>query len=62
VQEIDHGLPPGLAIVTFATTALDKLQVKYIAPPRKATLEPYRGHHTAVMTETGSELIELVEV
>jgi catechol 2,3-dioxygenase-like lactoylglutathione lyase family enzyme len=60
-ERVSKGLPPGLAIVTFEASAFDATRAKYLTAPRKATLEPYRGHRTAVMTGTGGELMELVE-
>jgi hypothetical protein len=61
-ERLDQGLPPGLAIVTCEFSALDKMRDRFIKPARKATLEPYRGRHTAVMTGFAGELLELVEV
>ncbi|MEP7311566.1 MAG: hypothetical protein ABI859_03210 [Pseudomonadota bacterium] len=61
-ERLNGGLPPGLAIVTFETNAFDKLRDKSLAAPIKSTLEPFRGHRTAVIKGTGSELMELVEV
>jgi len=60
-ERTDKGLPPGLAIVTFECSAFDKMQGKIIKPPDKATLEPYRGRRTAVMSGIAGELLELVE-
>lgn len=61
-ERIGDGLPPGLAIVTFETTAFDKFHDMTLAAPIRSTLGPFRTHRTAVIRGAGGEMMELMEV
>ena len=54
-------LPPGAAMMTFATPALDRLDVDFLSPPQPLAEPPYDGSRVALCRGAAGELIELVE-
>jgi hypothetical protein len=55
------GLPPGVAIVTFACSSFDRHRSMFLAPARDAQLEPFRGRRAATIVGPSGELIELLD-
>jgi hypothetical protein len=55
-------LPPGMAIVTFASPDFDRHIGRLIAPPAAAAMPPFRDHRSGTLIGAAGELIELVEV
>ncbi len=54
-------LPPGMAMMTFATPALDQLGIEFLSPSESFAEAPYNGSRVAVCRGASGELIELVE-
>jgi hypothetical protein len=54
-------LSPGIASVSFATDALDKVGLPFVAEPRALAGAPYGSKRVGVTTGLAGELIELVE-
>lgn len=55
------GLPPGIALVTFAVPTLTGLEdLGFLAPPQVFDLPPYGQRRTATCRGPGGELVELV--
>ncbi len=54
-------LPPGLAMMTFATPSLDQLGIEFLSPPETFAEAPYNGSRAALCRGASGELIELVE-
>jgi hypothetical protein len=55
------GLPPGVALVTFESSGIDRFREHFIKPAQPAALEPHRKRPTATLRGPAGELIELVE-
>jgi hypothetical protein len=56
------GLPPGMAIVSFESRAVDRLAGKMAAAPQPSELPgPFHGRRTGVITGAAGELIELID-
>lgn len=55
------GLPPGLAIVSFECSSFDDHAGKFLAPPRKSDLDPFRGNDVGTLVGPAGELIELIK-
>lgn len=57
-----HGqLPPGVAMASFTVKSLDKLPLKYLAPPTAHRDLGYDGRRAATTVGPGGEIIELIE-
>jgi catechol 2,3-dioxygenase-like lactoylglutathione lyase family enzyme len=54
-------LPPGIAMVSFITHDLDKLDVDWRAAPRAIDALPYNGRRVGVTTGPAGEWIEVIE-
>lgn len=53
-------LPPGMAMVSFATEGLEHLHVRWRAAPATIQEFPYNGHETAVTVGPAGEWIEVI--
>jgi hypothetical protein len=56
-----NSLPPGIATISFAVDALDRVGLPFVAAPRVVADPPYRGKKVGVVVGSATELIELVE-
>jgi len=54
-------LPPGIAMVTFRTGEIDRLDGEFIVSPRRIEASPYNGRRAALLRGAAGELIELIE-
>jgi len=54
-------LPPGMAMVSFDTDNLDKLDLTWRKPPRSIDAFPYNGRRTAVTVGPAGEWLEIIE-
>ncbi len=57
----DGTLPPGMAMVSFDTDDLDKLDLAWRSPPRSLDDFPYNGRRTAVTVGPAGEWLEIIE-
>ena len=54
-------LPPGIAMIAFATPDIDAIDLPLLAPPAAIDAAPYNGRRTAITIGAAGEMIELIE-
>lgn len=56
----ENQLPEGLAMVSFTSATLDRLNLIYRAEPRRIDIPPYNGRKVAVIEGPAGEWLELI--
>lgn len=54
-------LPPGVAMRSFETPALNEINVDFLSRPQSSNHPPYDGRRAGVCRGTARELVELIE-